>query len=83
MLNLVDSGITFMFSKSGLPNDYDLFLGKMIEPCDNRCLRLGFKEITELVYRCADVEECYLEFKTPEELKKYVCLYFEIECNEL
>lgn len=77
MLEVVSKGITFMFSQSGLPNDYNIFIAKMVKPCDNRCLRLGFDDEKKRIYQCADEEFSAREFFTIEEVIKYIYKYLE------
>lgn len=79
MLEVIEKHITFMFSQSGLPNDYNIYMAKMVKPCDNRCLRLGFDENNGRIYQCADEEFFAREFFDITGVMEYAYNYFEIK----
>ena len=64
-------GYVFMFSPSGTPDSYNIYMAYMPKLCDNRSLRLSFDQERKIIFRYADENSEYAEFHTIQETIQY------------
>jgi len=72
MQQCVALGYTFMFSQSGLPNNYNIHVAYMPKVCDNRSLCLSFRSDRQTIYRSASLNSKYVEFSDISDVMRYI-----------
>lgn len=68
----IAKGITFMVSKSGLPNDYNLYFAKYIDGKGNCSVRLSYHENEGKIIQYADENHSITELNGTDEALEYV-----------
>lgn len=72
MQRTIAKGITFMVSKSGVPNYYNLYFAKFTEK-DNCSVRLSYHEKEGKIYQYADENHPVIAFDDINSTLDYVC----------
>ena len=69
---VIDLGIVFMVSQSGIPGNYNLYFAKHTKK-GNKSLKLSFEEKTKAIYQYADTENGFKIFTDIDSVLEHVC----------